>query len=121
MKSAAYDTFWYIRKKAVQAISVFKKKEHTSLFKEKSLDENSNVRVAALQALGKLQNPELIDFLKERFKKDDSYRAQAETLRSIGKMGDSTQDEFLQEAAKMKSPRNVLKEAAEWALLQSGN
>jgi aminopeptidase N len=57
-----------------------------------------------------------VPFLKERFEKDDSYLAQAEALRSIGKCGDSSQIPFLKEAAQMKSYRNVIRRAAEAAI-----
>ena len=48
--------------------------------------------------------------------KDNSYAAQAETLRSIGKCGDRSQISFLKDAAEMESPRDVIKRAADWAL-----
>ncbi|MDH5743503.1 MAG: hypothetical protein OEZ52_08160, partial [Candidatus Aminicenantes bacterium] len=60
-------------------------------------------------------NPELVRFFKDRFEKDDSYLAQAEALRSIGKCGDRSQLPFLEEKEKMSSPRNVIKNAAEFA------
>jgi len=37
-------------------------------------------------------------------------------LRSIGKCGDRSQLSFLESAAKMKSPRDVIKKAADWAI-----
>ena len=93
-----------------------RKKEHLTLFKKKCQDKNSKVRTALLRILGNYEKPELIEFFKEQFKKDDSYLAQAEALRSIGKCGDKSQIPFLGEAAKMKSPRDVINRAAEWAL-----
>jgi aminopeptidase N len=58
----------------------------------------------------------LVAFFKERFETEDSYLAQAEALRSIGKCGDQSQIPFLEEAAQMKSYRNVIKRTAESAI-----
>lgn len=121
MKSALDDPFWYVRQQAIAAISVFNKEEHTSFLKDKSLDENTKVRAEALKALGNLQNRDLVDFLKERFELDNSYRAQAEAVRAIGKLQDAGELEFFQEVAEMKSPRNVLKNAAKQALERISN
>lgn len=116
IETVSHEPFWYVRQKAVEAISMFRKEEHTSFFKDKCLDEKSKVRIAALKVLGDLQNPELVDFLRERFEKEDSYLAQAQALRSIGNLGDSAAKEFLQKASKMNSPMDVVKTAADWAL-----
>ena len=43
---------------------------------------------------------------KTRFEEDDSYVAKA--LRSRGKCGDDAKIPFLEEAARMKSPRNLI-------------
>jgi HEAT repeat protein len=79
-------------------------------------EKNSKVRTTALQILGDMKDSELASFFVERFEKDDSYVAQAEALRSLGKCGDRSQISFLKKAAKMGSPRNVIKRAADWAL-----
>lgn len=55
-------------------------------------------------------------FFMERFEKDDSYVAQAEIIRAIGKCGDKSMIKFLKTVEKMKSHRNVLKNAATWAI-----
>jgi HEAT repeat protein len=83
-----------------------------------SADENSNVRVAALQALGDTGEASLVGFYKERFRSDDSYLAQAEALRSIGKTGDGSTRAFLEDARDVKSPRSVIFRAADEALRQ---
>jgi len=57
-----------------------------------------------------------VSFFKDQFKTDDSYVAQAEALRSIGKCGNRSQISYLEDVAKMKSPRDVIKRAADWAL-----
>ena len=55
-------------------------------------------------------------FFKDQFKTDNSYMAQAEALRSIGKCGNRSQISYLENKANMKSPRNVIKKASDWAL-----
>jgi aminopeptidase N len=74
------------------------------------------VRTTAIRILGDTRDSELVSFFEDRFKTDDSYVVQAETLRSIGKCGNRSQISYLEDAAKMKSPRNVIKRAADWAL-----
>lgn len=96
----------------------FLKDELINFFKEKAKDENSKVRAAALWALGNLKKVPLVPFFKERFANDDSYRAQAAALISIGKCGSLASIPFLKKAAQMKSPLNILKRAADWALEQ---
>lgn len=114
------DSFWFVRQKAVEAIRLFKDEDMVSFLKSKCRDKKSKVRVAALKSLGEYKSKELVSFLKERFEKDDSYLAQAEALRSIGKCGDKSIEKYLEKAAKMKSPRNVVQRAAEWAISQIG-
>jgi aminopeptidase N len=55
-------------------------------------------------------------FFRDRFTKDDSYQVQAESLRAIGRSGDRSQLPFLEEALEMRSPRDVIRKAAEWAI-----
>lgn len=113
---AQNDEFWAVRRSAIETLGTLKKKEHLSLFKEKCEDKNSKVRVAALEILGNYEEPELVFLFKKQFKEDDSYLAQAEALRAIGKCGDRSHLSFLKEAVKMESPRNVIKRAADWAI-----
>jgi len=114
--SAQNDEFWAVRRSAVETLGKLKKREHIDLFRDKCGDPNSSVRVAALGILGNYEDAELVSFFVKRFKKDDSYLAQAEALRAIGKCGDRSQLSFLKEASQMKSPRNVIKRAADWAI-----
>jgi aminopeptidase N len=116
--SARNDPFWDVRQSAVTSVGQIAGKENTAFLKEKSTDENSKVRLAALQALGDTGEISLVGFYKERFRSDASYRAQAEALRSIGKAGDRSARAFLEEAGGMKSPRSVIRRAADWALEQ---
>jgi aminopeptidase N len=114
--SARGDDFWAVRQSAVETIRNWKREEDIDLFKELCLDDKSNVRAAALNALGEYRKEELVPYLKVRFEAEDSYLAQGEALRSIGKCGDQSQIPFLEEAAQIKSYRNVIKQAAESAI-----
>jgi aminopeptidase N len=110
------DPFWAVRRSALEALSEAETNLDVELIKKASEDRNSKVRTSALRILGETRDPELVGFFKERFREEDSYAAQAEALRSIGKCGDRTHLSFLREAAEMESPRNVLQRAAEWAV-----
>jgi len=93
-----------------------KRNEDIALFIEKCKDNNSKVRTVAIRILGDYGEPELIAFFRKQFNVDDSYLAQAEALRSIGKCGDKSQLSFLENAVKMKSPRDIIKKAARQAI-----
>jgi len=116
--SARSDPFWAVRQSAVTSVGEIDGQANIAFLKERASDENSKVRLAALQALGDTGDISLAGFYEERFNTDDSYRAQAEALRSIGKTGDRAKRAFLEEAREMKSPRNIIRSAAEWALGQ---
>ncbi|UCE39879.1 MAG: M1 family metallopeptidase [Candidatus Aminicenantes bacterium] len=113
---ARNDEFWAVRQSAVETLGEMKREEDIELFKEKCSDKKSRVRAAALGILGELGKAELVPFLKERFEAEDSYLVQAEALRSIGKCGDPSHIPYLEEAAQMKSYRDVIKRAAESAI-----
>ncbi|NQV35413.1 MAG: M1 family metallopeptidase [Phycisphaeraceae bacterium] len=116
LESGRDDLFWSVRRAAIEALGTSEQGTHESVLKQKCLDQNSRVRAAALQALGDSRQIELVAFFAERFEKDNSYVAQAAALRSIGKCGDNASVGFLDKAAAMKSHRNILKNAADWAL-----
>ncbi len=120
IKSARSDDFWAVRKSAVITLGHMKREEDIDLFKEKCEDANSKVRSSALQCLGDYGYPEFVPFFRERFENDDSYLVQAEALRSIGRCGNRSQLPFLEKAAKLNSPRNVIKVAAEIAIKTIG-
>lgn len=113
---AENDDFWAVRQKAVEALEKIKREQDINIFKSRSVDENSKVRVAALSALGEYKKTDLVTFFVDRFEKDDSYLAQAEALRAIAKCGDKNSIPFLEQASQMESPRNVIKRAADAAL-----
>ena len=115
---AQNDSFWAVRREAVYTIGGFKNDEYTEFLKKKAEDENSKVRRAALIVLGNMKQKDLVQFFKERFEKDDSYVVQAEALRAIGQCGDKLSIGFLNKAGQLRSPRNVIKNAADRAKKQ---
>ncbi|MGD9346604.1 MAG: HEAT repeat domain-containing protein [Candidatus Aminicenantes bacterium] len=116
MERMQNDSFWAVRRSALEALRKLNVDINVELLKKMCRDKNSKVRTTAIQILGDTRDSELVSFFKDQFKTDDSYLAQAETLRSIGKCGSRSQISFLEDATKMKSPRDVIKRAADWAL-----
>lgn len=116
LRGSRSDRFWAVRLGAVNALGSVPGRKYTEDLKQITEDDNSRVRTAALQILGDYRLPDLVDFFQEHFARDDSYVAQAEALRSIGKSGNQAQLSFLENAATMSSPRDVIKRAAEWAI-----
>jgi len=114
--AAVKDAFWSVREKAVEVLGGWENNGYIALFKQCSRDQNSRVRVAALRALAGLARPGLAAFFKQRFERDDSYRAQAEALRAIGACGSERDLTFLHRAAKTPSPRRIIQRAAENAI-----
>ncbi len=118
MRSAAEDDFWHVRQTAVEQIGALWDPAHVDFLKQRALDPHSQVRAAALRLLGDREDAGLVDFFKTRFENDDSYVAQAEALRSLGKCGGDAVIPFLEKAARMASPRTIIRSAAEWAIEQ---
>ena len=116
INSAKSDAFWSVRRKAVEILTVLKRTEFIPFFKSLCQDQKSRVRVAAVQALADYQDSDLSEFFLELFKNDDSYLVQAECLTALGKSGSTAQLPFLEEAARMPSPRNVILRAAQSAI-----
>lgn len=108
--AARNDAFWAVRRAAVESAE-----GEAGFFRECAVDPRSDVRAAALRRLGR---PGDSPFLAGRFRLEDSYLAQAEALRALGRTGDRSQIPLLQEASRMKSPRGILQRAAEDALRQ---
>jgi aminopeptidase N len=109
-----------VRRSAIEVIGSLQKDAHIAFFKTACQDRHSRVRVAALKALGDFKRRDLSGFFKKRFEKDDSYLAQAEALRALGKCGDRSVIPFLQRAVKIQSPRQVIRAAAQSALGEVG-
>ena len=115
-RSARQDRFWAVRRNAIQAIPSSRNDIEVEFLKRRSEDENSQVRATALKSLGELRDASLSQFLRDRFRKEDSYKAQAEALRALGKSGSSSSILLLRQATAMSSPRNLIRDAAERAL-----
>ena len=112
-KTARSDPFWGVRRAALEALG---EAASVELLKAGALDENSKVRVVALRLLGERERVELAAFFIDRFEGDDSYLAQAEAVRALGKVADASSRSFLERAAAMDSPRDVIASAARAAL-----
>lgn len=107
-KAAREDRFWAVRRAAVESAE-----GDPGFFRERATDPKSTVRAAALRRISDSRES---GFLAERFQSEDSYLAQVEVLRALGRTGDRTHAPLLQEAARMRSPRGILQRAAEEAL-----
>ncbi|MCX6564316.1 MAG: M1 family aminopeptidase [Candidatus Aminicenantes bacterium] len=112
------DPFWAVRKSSLEALARLHSKNGPAVFKKACHDRDSQVRAAALAALGDLKDRTLLDFYKNLFQKDGSYRVQAEALTAIGKAGDPSAVPFLKQAAAVPSYRDMVRRAAETALKQ---
>jgi aminopeptidase N len=110
---AKSDNFWAVREAAVQYLSEFHKSNSKEVFLDAVSDSNSKVRAASIKALGQLKDPSMIGDFRNIYETDDSFLVRAEALVAIGENGNSSHLRFLNEAAKVRSPRNTLKNAAE--------
>jgi aminopeptidase N len=63
-----------------------------------------------------MKDPAMLGNFKRIYEADESYLVKAQALIAIGETGNSSQLRFLSEAAKLRSPRNTLKNAAEQAM-----
>ncbi len=116
--AARNDAFWAVRRQAVETLGTRPDPAFVAFFKTAAEDPHARVRAAALAALGTYGVPALAAFFQERFEADDSYVAQAAALRALGQSADADALPFLERAATMPSPRDVLKNAAAGALAQ---
>jgi aminopeptidase N len=116
--SAKGDTFWAVRKAALESLVKLGGPTAVAAFKPACKDANSSVRLAAVLALGDIKDRGLVEFYKEIFNKDASPRVRAEALRALGKAGDPAVVPFLRQATSVPSRQNMVKRAAEGALKQ---
>ena len=116
------DPFWAVRVAAVEVLSdvgqagAERLPGRVDVFRHAATDASSRVRRAAIRSLGNLDEPDQVQFIRDRFTADDSYQVQAEALRAIGRTGDRRQLPFLREASQMESHQDVIRRAAEWAI-----
>jgi len=118
IESASNDSFWAVRKAAVEVLHRSRELDHADLFLSRVTDSNSKVRVAALRALADLQDSTHLALFRTRFEQDDSYLAQAAALRAIGRIGTLEDLALLEQAAAMASPSGVIKQAAQQAIAE---
>jgi aminopeptidase N len=107
-RAAREDSFWAVRRAAVESVE-----GDDLFFRQCATDPRSGVRAAALRRLTGVAHSA---FLAERFRLEDSYLAQAEILRAIGRTGDRSLLPLVNDAARMKSPRGLIERAAQEAL-----
>jgi aminopeptidase N len=113
---AMTDPFWAVREAAVQTISEFNGSSSKAIFLQTIGDSNSKVRAASIKALGEINEPSMVGKFRNIYETDDSYLVMAEAIIAIGKNGNKSHLGFLDQAAKVRSPRNTLKNAAEQAI-----
>jgi HEAT repeat protein len=113
---ALNDPFWAVRIAALEVLGTSAETGNQDLMRRAALDVDSRVRRTALRLLGAVGDPGLMPFFKDRFSQDDSYLVQAEALRAIGRGGDRDHLSFLRGAMETPSHRDVIREAAEWAI-----
>jgi len=109
---ALNDNFWAVREAATRQLGTLNNSQLKSIFHTALKDSKSNVRAAALVALGNSGEKDVVALSRKIFETDESYLVMAGALKLIGKYGDKSQLEFLEEARKMKSSRNVVSRAA---------
>jgi len=116
--SAQTDSFWAVRRSAIEALGQLPDKRVQATLRKTCLDGSSVVRTASLAALGNLKDAGLAEFFKERFAKDESELVKAEALRALGKTGDASVIPFLEKSAAVQSHRDMVGRAATQALTQ---
>jgi len=97
-------------------LSEFHESGSKPVFLQTIVDSNSKVRAASVKALGRSKDPGMLPDFKRIYETDESFLVRAEALIAIGENGHPSHLRFLNEAAKVRSPRNTLKNAAEQAI-----
>jgi len=118
--SAQSDPFWAVRRGAIEALAKAAGAQGPAILRKAALDAHPSVRAAALVGLGDLKDRALLEFFKERFARDGSDAARAESLRAIGKLGDPSTVPFLEQSAAVPSYRNLIATAAKQAIATAG-
>ncbi|MEZ5039754.1 MAG: M1 family metallopeptidase [Saprospiraceae bacterium] len=116
-KCVQEDPFWAVRREALQTLA--KAEQAISPILENALqDRHSRVRAAALNALGDLRQDQWHATFKKVYETDSSYVVQAEAVRALGKLKKAQDKPFFDQVSQEKSPRDILKQAANWSLMQ---
>jgi aminopeptidase N len=116
LAAAVNDIFWAVRRAAVESLALPGAPDFETFLRGRLADGNSKVRAAAIRGLGRMKNPRLAPFFEEIFKKDSSYAVQAEALSAIGGCGGRGRIPFLEKAAAVPSPMNILRRNAQSAV-----
>jgi aminopeptidase N len=113
VRASRDDGFWKVREASVDAIAAARRPEDVALFRDRATDDTSSkVRVAALKALAAYESPAIASFLADRFRADRSYLARAEAIRGLGRSRDRSFLPLIEEASRLRSPRQVVRTAA---------
>ena len=115
-QAAADDPFWAVRREAIQRLASSFGRGDAAFLKARALDPTSRVRAAALRVLGDLRDQALEPYFRERYDRDESYVAEAEAVRAIGKCGDTGSIPFLRQLSDVHSPNDMIHAAAVEAL-----
>lgn len=115
-EAANDDAYWFVRQASLETLDGIAPGKHVALYKKMAGDPDSRVRVTSIRYLGKTKNKNLVGFFKKVYRDDDSYLVQAEALRSIGKCGGPGDVSFIKTASEDDAPRNVINNAADWAI-----
>jgi aminopeptidase N len=116
IQGARKDTFWAVRRAALETLAKTGGTDLARFFKEKLADGSSKVRAAAVRALAAMKSPSLASFFVDVFNRDSSYAVQAEALIAIGECGGRDRIAFLRKAAALASPRDMLRRSAQSAI-----
>ena len=116
-RAAESDAFRVARSSAIEALGPPPTRDETQRLKGLAVsDSHSGVRESALDQLGEARRADLAGFFKERFVAESSYVAQAAAVRALGRLADPRHRDFLAEAGRVASPRDVVASAAREAL-----
>jgi len=116
-RAAEGDAFRVARSSAMEALGPPQTRDETQRLKGLAVsDAHSGVRESALDQLGEARRADLAGFFKERFAAESSYVAQAAAVRALGRLADPRHRDFLAEAERVASPRDVVASAAREAL-----
>lgn len=109
------DPFWAVRREALQTLAKAKQ-EISTILKNSIQDKHSRVRASAVSLLGDLRWEQWHSLFRKVYETDDSYVVQAEAVWALGKLKKGKDKTFFEKVSKEKSPRNILRNAANRAL-----
>lgn len=118
---AGGDSFWAVRREAIQVLAKLEFAGKESLYHDLLADASFQVRSAVVQAIGANWAAKNVSTFTQVYEQDQSLRVKAAALTAMGKTGDSSLISLLEEASKIESHRNVIARAAKGALDQLNN